>query len=343
MSGRYGAAIAAIRQMPHLMSLRQVRAEAPPTNSHKEHEQAVATTAQDAIKLATYALDKKITERDHGDADHGGAARCLLAIEQGTETMLLHERRKRAAGRAIKLVPSMGHRHPGKKTYEERLMDNVASKLLAREVKFLRREQEYVDGDTIARIHDSPWLRILHQVWLATIGLCSDLRMYRDPTWLPSKNPGRYYWESTLGSFGKFWELLEEPYLLSPPVPSDYQLQPTLSAMDLLALMCNDSPFEPEALHSLPKPPGLSLGRWSGPPDEAVTIWRKWLEECQCDNSNPSPLCSVHRFLFALEQYKAQLERCWETLRDPYGTIKRYRRYQSVAHILMSHGIFVDT
>jgi hypothetical protein len=112
---RDGATPAAIRAMPGLMGLTYIRAEVPGANESAQ-EDVVAATVRAFIEQATYALEEQVSQRDDKDADRGAAARCLLGLQAGTGSMLLGERRERAAGHLVKKVRTMTKRRERKGT-----------------------------------------------------------------------------------------------------------------------------------------------------------------------------------------------------------------------------------
>jgi hypothetical protein len=205
------------------MNLNYVRAEAARDDSAEAQPDAVAVAARELIEQATYALDKPISQREHTDADSGAAARCLLAIEQGTGTMLLSERRKRAASHLhLDGVPSLTHHHEDRTTgnkasRESRLMDALGRALMEREAQFLRSNQaRHSAGNDAYR--DSPYLTIAHGAWNTSGELASQLKWCCD-IFRPGPPDYEYYERcdyNSLELFGKLWKYLMIPRVGDP-------------------------------------------------------------------------------------------------------------------------------
>jgi hypothetical protein len=358
MKSPSGATPTAIQAKPGLMSLSYIRAEAPRLDDREAQETAVAVTAQGFIEEATYALDKQTSQREHTDADNGAAARYLLALEQGTAAMPLHERRKRAA-ECLHLTDPASLRHQHKsggvvETRETRLMNAVANRLLERETHFLR-EQSGVNSDSNGAAVDPHWLEAVHNAWDTGRKLSANLKLccgFHRP------EPGEEYRSrrdyTSLESFGKLWQYVEIPakdsaWFVKSGKPKkgraslepEIQLAANIFGRGLTAILFASSPFEREPIER------LSAGTAVVPDTDPLPIireliipWRAWLESCPCPAATPDPKsCEVHWFYSSLEQYIKELRKCWDELRDPHHTPAHFRDDLSPAKTFERYGL----
>jgi hypothetical protein len=356
MKSPSGATPTAIQAKPGLMSLAYIRAEAPHLDDGEAQETAVAVTAQGFIEEATHALDKQTSQREHTDADNGAAARYLLALEQGTAAMPLHERRKRAA-ECLHLTDPASLRHQHKsggvvETRETKLMNAVVNRLMERETHFLR-ERGGVNSDKNEA--DSRWLVTVHNAWDTARKLSVNLKLccgFHRP------EPGEEYRSrrdyASLELFGKFWQYIEIPatdstWFVESDNPKtgraslkpEVQLAADMFGRGLTAILFVSSPFEEETIERLstgivvaPNPDPLPIVR------ELIAPWRVWLESCPCPEATPEPdSCEVHWFYSSLEQYVKELLKCWDELRDPHYTPAHFRNDPSPAKILERYGL----
>ncbi len=353
MQGPSGAAPAAISAKPGLMSLSYIQAEAPRLDDREAQEIAVAVTAQGFIEAATYALDKQTSQREHTDADSGAAARYLLAIEQGTASMPLHERRKRAAECLyLKDAASLRHRHIDQRSglaesRETKLMDAVADKLLERDNDF-RRAQSSANPGHEGVAGDSHWLAAVHNAWETarrlsiTLKMCIGFRRHEPDMEYDTQ---RDY--TSLESFGKFWQYVEIPAKDGPwfvasdsPETGRASLLPEIKlavmfGRGLPEILFVSSPFEREEIERLSTEIVVTQDTDPSPViRELITPWQAWLDSCLCFPADPDPeSCETHWFSSSLEQYIDELRKCWDELRDPYYTPAHFGNDPSPAKI----------
>lgn len=326
MQGPSGATSAAVRGKHNLMSLQYVRAESPSLDGSDAQEEAVAITARELIEEATRGLDKEISQREHTDADRGAAARYLLALEQGTAAMPLHERRKRAAKCLhMKDVGSLRHPHENKsrgvmESPETRLMDAVAHRLMEREADYLRRLDASKERSEIERTNLR--YKLVHRVWEVAGDLASSVRLASCP---PAGFGDMYPPERDMESlhyFGWFWKLVSRP---DPATVEDMRSPQAETAklfpLGLIAEMYVLQPFPYETIEHLTA--SIIVESYVGStPVMRILLkpWRIWLESCSCPAGGISPACKVHRFCAALMEYQKLTEECWTKLRDPRGS-----------------------
>lgn len=320
MSGD-GATPAAVREMPALMSLTYIRAEAPSTDEDALDE-AVAATARAFIEQATYALEEPVSQRDDKDADRGAAARCLLGLYPGTGSMLLAERRRCAAEHLVKKVRTMTKRRERKGrviSHEMVLMEQLASQLWDRETDFLKQRDR--GEPERERQADEQLLQVVHTVWKITGELDSELGVacYL----VPPDSADRYPFDSdhiSLYHFGQFWKLVHAPEREFIEAAEGVQAPlVTLFPPGLIAQMYVLAPFQYTEIDRLANStlPGPYMGS-SQVMMELISRWRVWLQSCWCNKQEPQPTCQVHRFREALLKYQKAIEECWANLRDPH-------------------------
>jgi hypothetical protein len=331
-----GTTSAAIRDKPHLMGLQYVRAEAPTLDDDEAREDAVAVTVREFIEEATGALDKETSQREHTAADNGAAARYLLALEQGTASMPLHERRERAFGYLhLKNAASLRHQHKNKKrgvteTRETRLMDTVADKLIERETDFLK-DSRLQDPDPSVP-PGSPLLAVVSELWRVsqnlhtTIGDCVGILRPQPGDEYP--HDGDY---DSLFLLGRFWQLVRipsknDPFLQRDRLASElFPLWPEGSVAILWVL----TPFEQAVIEEIRRTDLLTPGYgWPQFVHDLMPQWHEWLSSCTCDTA-PNPDCLVHKFQNALDGYIKHLDQCWRDLRDPYHSPDNYRSHRT--------------
>ncbi len=345
---RDGATPTAIRDMPGLMGLTYIRAEVPSLEDGDVQEEAVAVTVREFIEQTSYALEEPVSQREDKDADRGAAARCLLGLYPGTGSMLLWERRTRAAGHLVKHVRTMTKPRKVKGrivSHETMLMDQLASQLWEREVDFLRDNsgRGSVQNDMY---RDSPWLAVVHDAWSTARELTTQLEHCCDI--LRPRAPNYEYLDrcdyNSLELFGKLWKYVMipkqgDPWLAAMGTPEE-ELTKMFPEGDVVALYYM-SPFRRATLERLsneiteaPAIAPVLVVR------ELITPWRAWLKTCKCDVVHPDPnSCGVHRFRWALKVYTDRLSECWEDLRDPYRTPSHYRPDQTPAEIVERYGL----
>lgn len=316
-----GATPAAVRDMPELMGLQYIRAEAP-SGDGDAPDDAVAATVRDFIEQATYALEEPVSQRDDKDADGGAAARCLLGLHPGTGSMLLPERRKRAAGYLVKKVRTMTKRRKirgSMVSHEMILMEQLASQLWEREGAFLRQRDNHEPER--GRLADEHLLQVVHEVWKIAGELDSELGIacYL----VPSDSADRYPFDSDQGSlylFGQFWKLVHAPEqeFIEAAVGVEANLA-SLFPPGLIAQMYVVVPFQYTEIERLADStlPGPYVGS-SQVMVEMTSQWCAWLQSCWCDRREPQPDCQVHRFRESLLAYRKAVEECWANLRDPH-------------------------
>jgi hypothetical protein len=325
----HGATAAAIQRMPRLMSLNYVRAGVPELETPEAIEEAMAVNARKVLTEATEDLAKPPDEREPIDeVDNGAAARVYLAIEPGTETLLLKDRRERATIYTGKPVRVMAHAQEGRRSHEYNLMASLAGRLIDREIEFVARNHPPI---LTTELH------AVHQAWRAVHSLGYQLMLYdifhstSAPSWGGDLN-------DTLALFGGLWQVVEAPsedtFDFSPDqVPTSLD-----NPQELLYLLRLASPFDQAALNNLSR--CIQEGPPVEPPDDLlaeemeiktssarapvfvrpsvdddalvrylVEHWQKWLEGCLCEMIvDRNPFCRQHRFRRALDLYKGKLE-----------------------------------
>jgi hypothetical protein len=338
-----GASPAAIRDKPGLMSLSFIRAEAPHREDGEAQEEAVAVTVREFIEEASYALEEPISQREDKDADRGAAARCLLGLQSGTDSMLLWERRQRAAGHLVKHVRTLTQRHTkrGKvESHEIRLMDRLADQLVQRENDFLR------DNGTIGLPPDSAlWLAAVSDAWTVT----GELRAQVDTCiGVLRPSPGDEYPfrcdYASLELLGRFWQLVKIPAADDSFLADIHQRSDELATIfpeGLVALLYVLTPFDLDILERLTGSE-LTLTPEIASPQivhDLLSQWHDWLALCACDPLTPDASCMAHRFHEALKSYNKQLEKCWAELRDPYRSPLGYKSRRSTAEALAYYAV----
>jgi hypothetical protein len=348
MSGG-GATPTAIREKPALMGLTYIRAEAPGTDQDAR-EDAVAATVRDFIEEATYALEEPVSQREDKDADRGAAARCLLGLYPGTGSMLLRERRQRAAGHLVKNVRTVTTRREVKGrmiSHEMLLMEQLASQLWDRETDFLR------DGNSSRPTHDikdrdSPWLAVVHGAWNTARELSSALEQCCGG--LQNPHPDREYLSrcdyNSLELFGKLWTYVMIPKQGDPWLDVMGKPEEELARMfpeGEVVFLYYFSPFRRATLERLSHEIVVAPDIAPIPVvSELIEPWRTWLGICQCDLLKPDLIsCKVHLFRSSLRVYIEKLGECWEDLRDPYRSPRHYRPGQTPAEIFERYGLRV--
>jgi hypothetical protein len=324
-----GATPAAIREMPALMGLTYIRAEAPAADEAARDE-AVAATVRNFIEQATYALEEPVSQREDKDADRGAAARCLLGLQPGTGAMLLPERRTRAAGYLVKHVRTLTKPRKVKGrmvSHETALMAQLASELWDREADFLR-DNDHGDGASSAK---ALLLETVSDVWKTASELGSNIDMCVGGL---RPQPGETYMASSdyasLELLARLWQLVRippenDPFLTDLDQPS--AVLNTIFPEGLVALLFVLPPFDRATTERLRKE-DLILTPEIVSPDivhELMPQWHDWLDSCQCNPLEPENSCSVHRFQEALDSYIKQLDKCWTELRDPHRTPISYK------------------
>jgi hypothetical protein len=349
-----GATLETIQTCLGLMRLRYIKVDAA-LHSDSVDEEAVAMTARGLIEQATYALDKPVSQRENTDADNGAAARCLLALEQGTGSMLLSERRKRAVRHLHKSdVRSLTHQHKSRRTgqtesYETRLMDALAHQMIEREVDYANQQPH--EHSPIADQTGTLALQLVHKLW-AVAGELNEELSAACALDLPRAEDPLPFGEdiASLCLFGQFWKLVHAPERESLETTGEQEGQPVaeMSPPVLIALMCEAAPFPYDAMERL-----ADSVTWvvqftlTSAMSELLVRWRVWLKSCLCDQSVPDPTCEVHSFRNALVAYRSAVEECWATLRDPHRTPKVYgiRRTldETLAWYRIRSGIDINT
>ena len=344
---REGATPTAIRDMPGLMGLTYIQAETPSLEDGDAQEEAVAVTVREFIEQASYALEEPVSQREDKDADRGAAARCLLGLHPGTGSMLLWERRTRAAGHLVKHVRTMTKPREVKGrvvSHETILMEQLASQLWEREVDFLRGRGSAQND----MYRDSPWLAVVRDAWSTARELATQLEHCCDI--LRPKAPNYAYFErcdyNSLELFGKLWKYVMipkqgDPWLATMGTPEEEltKLFPEGGVVFLYYM----SPFRRATLERLsnditeaPAIAPIPVIR------ELIEPWRAWLKTCKCNTVRPDPnACGVHRFRWSLKVYTENLGKCWEDLRDPYRTPSHYRSDQTPGEITERYGLRV--
>jgi hypothetical protein len=343
LTGTSGAAPSAICVQPLLMSLRYVQTEVPTLADGEDRADVVAVVTRELIEQASYSLDKPVSQREHTDADKGAAVRCLLAIEQGTDAMPLHERRKRAAAHLHMEDPrSLTHQHRRKRTgqietYETRLMDALANKMLEREVDVMR-SGNHTNGGTSDATGDSPWLAAAHEAWEAATKLLQALQQCSG-FFLPEPDKKVFIRSDydALELFGKFWKYVKLPGEDDASDPNSGSF-----AKSLTPILLSESPFNKATVERLSTSIVVAPDITPIPiVNELIASWRAWLLSCRCgDISLPDPMtCPVHRFCKMLELYVEELRTCWDELRDPYRTPSQYRNDPAPDQIAQKYGL----
>lgn len=347
-----GATPTAIRGMPELMGLAYIRAEAPSLDDGNAQEEAVAVTVRECVEQASYGLEEPVSQREDKDADRGAAARCLLGLHPGTGSMLLWERRVRAAGYLIKHVRTMTkpRKVKGRMVSQETiLMEQLANQLLEREADFLRDSHDR-DAAHHDIYRDTPWLKIAHGAWSTASELATELKHCCDVL-RPAEPDQEYYARcdyNSLELFGKLWAYIMipkvgDPFLAAVGTPEG-EIAKLFPNGDI-ALLYYMGPFKRAALERLsseivdaPAIAPVPVVR------DLITPWRAWLQTCGCDIVEPNLFeCSVHRFRSTLEDYIKKLGECWEDLRDPYRTPRHYKPDQTPAEIIEQYGLRAPT
>lgn len=343
-----GATPAAIREMPRLMSLTYIRAEAPSTDED-DRDGPVAATVRAFIEQATYALEEPLSQRDDKDVDRGAAARCLLGLDSGTGSMLLSDRRKRAAGHLVKHVRTVTKRRERKGrivSHEMLLMEQLASQLWDREVDFLRGDQPR-ESEPDAHVRD-PWLATLSDVWTTATELQSNIERCVG-TLRPQ--PGEAYPlrgdYASLELLARFWQLVRippehDPFLADLDHPS--AALNTLFPEGLVALLFVLAPFDRDTIERLSKAE-LMLTPEMGSPEivhELLPQWNEWLASCHCHPLEPQEPCSVHRFQETLVSYIQQIDKGWAELRDPDRSPLSYKSRRTPVETVEYYAILPD-
>jgi hypothetical protein len=341
-----GATPAAIRAMPGLMSLTYIRAEAP-TTIDDARDEAVAATVRNFIEQATYALEEPLSERDDKDADLGAAARCLLGLDPGTGSMLLSERRKRAASHLVKNVRTVTKRREVRGrmvSHEIVLMEHLATQLWDRESDFLR-DGSHSGGASSAQDGDSPLLASISDAWTAAGELESNIN-YCVGALRPQ--PGDDYpFRSDYASLellARFWQLVRippehDPFLADVDEPDD--VLTTLFPEGLVALLFVLAPFDRATTERLSREDLILTPEIVAPEfvHELMPHWHEWLGSCQCHPLEPEKSCSVHRFQDTLGLYIKQLDKCWTELRDPHRSPLSYKLRRTPSETLEYYAI----
>jgi hypothetical protein len=337
-----GATPTAIRDMPGLMSLTYIRAEAPTLDAADAQEDAVAVTVRGFIEQASYALEEPVSERENKEADRGATARCLLGLYPGTGSMLLWERRKRAADHLVKHVRTMTKPRKVKGrmvSHETLLMEQLASQLWERETDFLREADDRDVASPVAP-EDSPWLARVHIAWDTANDLRSTIGCYYS---VFRPEDGYDFDYESLDLFGFLWTLVKIPSvddIATAGIGKPEEGMTILFPDGPITIMFVYSPFERETIERLsaadPAPPEIAHSPMFS---ELITPWCAWLDSCQCKESTPDPQCAVHRFREALDSYIKHLERCWNELRDPLRAPSHYGKDHSPSTILDHCGL----
>jgi hypothetical protein len=336
MCASSGATPEAIRSAPTLMSFKYIRAEVARIADLDTHEQAVAVVARRFIEEATHAPTEEISQRDDKDADRGAAARCLLGLYPGTDSMILSERRIQAAGFIGKKVRSTTKktlRNTGRlESYETILMARLAGHIWDREVDFISDPPlENPAAPPLAALRD-----LIFTVDRLTFTLDSVLcRWKNERAFWPKESRNALKW------FSRF------VYLVKLPQPEEVDLAGAgfpNSIMDTVALIFRLSPFS-MAVHQqyadrvrLATPELTSTPRIEG----AREMWSSWIESCHCDLPSTDPACLPHQLFNELDEYGALLAVCWADFRDPYHSPTSENMGRSVAEILEFYAIDPD-
>ncbi len=168
------------------MGLRYVREES--TGSALLGEEQIAESVRQFIEEATYALDQPVSQREHNDADNGYAARILLGLEVGTDVLLLTKRRKKASSVVGLTISGMAKRRQGSRTsWEQRLMNALARKMMERENAFLRRQTLEQQRKIVQPFSLVPSYEILLLAHVSTGTLISCIAMLHMYTHEPTK------------------------------------------------------------------------------------------------------------------------------------------------------------
>jgi hypothetical protein len=341
-----GVTPAAIREKPHLMGLRYVRAEAPALGEDNVQQVAVAVTAREFIDAATYALDKPVSQREHTDVDNVTAVRYLLALEQGAATMPLHERRKRAA-ECLRVEDAANLRHQYKtktrgvtETRETRLMDAVADKLMERETQFLTDSQAAPSEPS-----NSPLLAGVAELYEVAGSLHSLIQSCLGTTPRPARGEEYPHGddESALLRLGRFSQLVQIPPeedrwddWADPVLRTLLLLSPTRTVAALFTI----APFERDTIERMDQANFSAFGSalldlvWG-----LIPQWRAWLQLCACDRTEPQADCAVHRFQTLLESYITRLDQCWRELCNPYESPNSYRFRTTPSHVIQTYSL----
>jgi hypothetical protein len=332
-----GATPAAIRTMPTLMGLTYIKAEAPSVDKDARDD-AVAATARNFIEQATYALEEPLSERDDKDADLGGAARCLLGLDPGTGSMLLPERRKRAAGHFVKKVRTVTKRRERKGrsvSHEMLLMEQLARELWDRETNFLHGS----DQSDVRR--DSRLLATVSDAWAAATNLQSNIdtcvEVLRP---LPGKDYPFFNDYASLELLARFWQLVRIP-LEADPFLAEMDWLATIFPAGLVASLFVLTPFDRATIERLSQAELILTPEIASPEivHELMPQWHEWLGSCQCRPLERQESCSVHSFQEALGSYVEQLDKCWTELRDPHRTPLSYKSRRTPAETIEYYAI----
>ena len=327
MKERSGATPAAIREKPHLMGLQYIRAEAPVLDELEAQEDAIAVMAREFIDEAAHALDKQISQREHTDVDNVTAVRYLLALEQGTASMPLRERRERAA-ECLRAEDAKNLRHQYKtkrrgvtETRETKLMDAVADKLMEREIQFLKDSQADPSEPP-----NSPLLAGVSELH----GVAQELHSTMSYLTAKPRSAHREDFDvESLCLLGRFSQLvnipLEEGHLdgwADPVLRALLLLSPTRTVAAMFSLI----PFEGDTVNLMGQVDfSVSSIALFDFVDDLMPQWHAWLRLCVCDRAEPQADCPVHRFQTLLNSYIGRLDACWRELRDPYHSPSSYK------------------
>ena len=116
-----------------------------------------AAAMQDVLRQAARRVEGKISQRQHPDADPGGAALALLGLHPGA-LFASHERRAELAARLMKIRPESLQKVRDGRSHEHRLMHLLAESI--RREAFIRSPQTATEA--FPRLRLLPYLSILN-------------------------------------------------------------------------------------------------------------------------------------------------------------------------------------
>jgi hypothetical protein len=318
-----GATAAAIREKPGLMGLRFVRAETPARHDHDAYEQAVAVMVCEHLEAASRTLNEVVTQRQSPLADNGAAARCLLGIEKGTDTMLLYERREKAAKHADKERRSMIKSHGKTPDYEMRLMDALAGKLEAREVAELDKEPPSpFDRSFVDRFLPSWTPRPLadyYRAWSIAKRLGDGLNDALGCVQRKSADQHRgYRCGLCFPPLMNYARLTAVTTAIGEPDRWAMFRKDDFPARNALRRIQTASPFD-QATHTLLEQSVVTemgypqLDRAFG--KDVSAQWDGWVRTCECADT-PGPSCRVHQTISGSTDYVTTVEIEWQRLQE---------------------------
>ncbi|HEV7938974.1 MAG TPA: hypothetical protein VGP18_13240 [Solirubrobacteraceae bacterium] len=301
-----------------------------------EHQ---AEVVRQYIKQATEELDEPLGERDHTDmAERGRAARVLLALETGTETLTVAKRRSKAAREADIALRTMTRERPGFPSWQRRLMNAIASKMWECEVDSALGDQSrsYASQEQKATDATEPFAR-LYLIWQSLASAISNLTHLLDDKDNPElrvDGRDRLLMAALMPNLVFLAATFERPtddWAWDGKTALEHVLPPTVRW-----LMFTNMPMpEVDAWGEIfGNNPGL-WGDWASLVlDDRLADFiseqgfelighfpevEPWLGECECmPLENPTTACPAHLLIITLEQMRVLVEREWVGATEAY-------------------------